>query len=161
MTVQPKVAGSAGVVELFSGIDSLYLSGSVGSPPRALLADLARLRAEAADTRSQIRIELGPATFDVAASGFGRYRYRLDHSYGILGVTDSDSLPTFRIQPRASFLHAVGAVVAVEWWADVLRSVAGDVRLSASRLDVCADFHGLDFSPRRARLLPVHFHRTR
>ena len=147
MRVQPPRVHSAGVVELFSGIDSLYLSARVAPAPRALLADLERLKSTATESRIPAQIDLGPASFEVASAGFGRYRYRLDHPYGILGATDSQSLPTFRIQPRAAFLHAVGPVLAIKWWSEVLDSVASEVRLTASRLDVCADFHGLDFTP--------------
>ena len=147
MTVQVPRGDGSPVVELYSGIDSLYMSAKVAPPPFALISDLAQSRALALETGVAGRIDLGPASFDVAATGFGRYRFRLDHANGILGVTDSGSLPTFRIQPRASFLHGVGTVAAVNWWADVVKSVAANVRLLASRLDVCADFHGLDLRP--------------
>ena len=145
MRVQRDGEGSTEIVELFSGIDSLYLSGTVVSPPQALLADLAILRARAQDTGEPNPVDLGPAVFSVGPSGFGKYRFRLDHEFGILGVTDSTFLPTFRIQPRASFLHAMGPIAAIRWWVEVMDAVASKVRVTASRLDVCADFHGLDF----------------
>lgn len=135
------------MVELFSGIDSLYMSGTASELPTALLTDLERFRTEASAVREAIPLDIGPAVFEVASSGFGRHRYRLDHANGVLGVSDSQNLPTFRIQPRASHLHAIGPAAVVAWWTNVLDSVAADVRLTASRLDVCADFHGLDFVP--------------
>ena len=141
-------AGSSmGVVELFSGIDSLYLSGATNASPVALTSDLADIRSRAPGGTTNALLDLGAAVFEVASNGFGKYRYRLDHANGILGVTESEHLPTFRVQIRGSFLHAVGPAAAVRWWNDVLSSVATGVRLTASRLDVCADFHGLDFEP--------------
>src|SRR5690242_13740984 len=121
MTVQRAGGGgdAARIVELFSGIDSLYLSGHTEVSPRALLADLAGLKVRAGEGRDPVTIDLGPASFDVQAAGFGRYKYRLDHRHGVLAVTDSSQLPTFRVQPRGSSLHGVGPTAAVRWWKDV------------------------------------------
>src|SRR4051794_4390417 len=109
MTVQSDLCGTAAsVVELFSGIDSLYLSCHAEVSPRALLADLAEHKSRAGESREPVTIDLGPALFEVQAAGFGRYKYRLDHKHGVLGVTDSSQLPTFRVQPRGSSLHGFG-----------------------------------------------------
>ena len=51
-------------------------------------------------------------------------------------------LPALRIQPRAEFLHGVGPREAIAWFAETLGAVVGPIRVSVSRIGLCADFQG-------------------
>jgi hypothetical protein len=57
-------------------------------------------------------------------------------------VTESESLPGLRIQPRVEYLHAVGPSAALAYFAELAREFTGVLRLKASRLDLFADFQG-------------------
>lgn len=130
-----------GLVELASGIDALYLSGRA-ELSRALLADLARWREAAADQEAPLAVVLGHEPVLVSARNLGRYPYRVQHQHGLVGFTDSASLPAVTVQPLSEHLHAVGPAAALAWWADWLNFLTGGVRLTASRLDVYADWQG-------------------
>lgn len=74
---------------------------------------------------------------------FGRYPYLLQTEHGRVGVTDSLSLPALRIQPLAEHLHAVGPAASLALFERAVGEVTDDLRLTASRLDVFSDWHGL------------------
>ncbi len=136
--------------ELASGVDALYLSGRA-QLPGWFVASLGEARERAGSgSRPQV-VVLGTEAFTVGAAAMGRYRYRLDHEHGPIGVTESEALPAFRIQPRSEFLHAVGPAAAVEWYRTILRSVANPVVLTVSRIDLHSDWQGwsLDGDDRR------------
>jgi hypothetical protein len=85
---------------------------------------------------------LGDVDLALAPHAFLRYRYCLDHQYGRIGITTSTSLPAFRVQPRAEFLHGSGPRLTVEWFRNLLESACGPVGLSVNRLDLFADVQG-------------------
>ncbi len=129
------------LVELTSGVDALYLSGE-GTLPARLVEDLTLAREEARETRAEAPFELGNETFRVSSGGLQRYGFRLDHVRGVIAFTVSEALPAVRVQPRASFLHAVGAESAVRWFMELVESVLGSVSWKASRVDLFMDSHG-------------------
>lgn len=134
------------LVELASGVDALYCSGRV-ELPAAFLASLERAREEAEITGVDVPVVVGETEFRVQSRGFGLYRYWLVHANGAVGVTPSAFLPAFRVQPRAAFLHGVGARQAVAWFRAVLgESCVYPIEFTTSRLDLHADWQGWELT---------------
>lgn len=138
------------VSEVASGVDAFYLSGSAERSQR-LLSQLAEARRAAQCESEPVDFDLGGSgtLFRVAPGAFGKYQYRLEHPYGVVGITESSNLPALRIQPRADYLHAVGPEIAASWFMlevsdgfGGLDAVAWDV----SRLDLFCDVQGWDVS---------------
>jgi hypothetical protein len=130
------------LIELASGVDSFYVSGSCALPS-ALIEDLTAHRNEARESGSPVPIAFGSEVFQVNPRGLLRYGFRLDHSHGVVGVTTSSSLPALRVQPRAGFIHGVGVEAALAWFAEILEMVVGGpVAWAASRVDLFHDSHG-------------------
>jgi hypothetical protein len=109
----------AGLRELASGVDALYLSGRA-ELPRRFLARLENCRAWAAEAKRPAPCEIGEHTFGIAPNGWGKYRFCLDHHMARIGFSTSRHLPTVRIQPRSEFLHAIGPAAAVAQLRDSL-----------------------------------------
>jgi len=133
------------LVELASGIDALYMSGRAALP-RRLVDRLAEARLAAESGSSDVLTELGGCEFTMTPRGFGMHRYQLVHRNGVVGVSTSEHIPALRVQPRAEFLHGVGPGPAVGWFRQLLEAECGSVRLTASRMDVHADWQGWDLS---------------
>jgi hypothetical protein len=131
------------LVELASGVDSLYISGRSWIP-ELLVRDLDEARATARETRLPVDLSIGGDLFGVSGSGLNRYSYRLQHRHGLIGLTTSDSLPTVTVQPNASLIHAVGVRSAIEWFVEVVELLLGRVEWKASRIDLFMDSHGWD-----------------
>ena len=141
MELQPCDSGTL-PVEVASGIDGLYLSGRVKAPT-ATLSRLAEARSAAESGTEPSFCEIGGQEFDVAPYALGKYRYRLVHRNGVVGVSPSEHLPPIRVQPRAEFLHGLGAKATVAWFrSSSLKPSAGAVLLTASRIDLHADWQG-------------------
>jgi len=132
---------SPAVVELASGVDALYLSGRAALPG-GLLVRLKMGREAAERDNISVQCDFGGEVFEFLPHAFGKYRYCLRHRNGQLGISPSEKIPAFRIQPRAEFLHGVGPSSAVAWFADVIESEVGALRLSVSRADLFADVQG-------------------
>jgi hypothetical protein len=144
-----QVTGSgASPRELLSGIDSLDLTCK--SPaPAGLLADLGELKSEAGEKpREAVPFAVGDNVFRVAASGMGGWwPYRLDHRLGQLAVGESANRPAWKLSVSAEGLHTEGASAVVAFWTRTLEALTGGpVTLMVSRLDVHADFVGLNIS---------------
>jgi len=137
----PLVADS--LVELFSGIDALYLSAQ-GSAPRSLFADLeaARCAAEAADL--PIDCTLGGYPVKVKPHAMGKYRYCATHEMATFGFTPSEKLPIVRIQPTALALHSFGPRSTVLFAENFLDACGIEASLHVSRLDLYSDWHGIE-----------------
>lgn len=133
------------LVELASGIDALYCSGRV-KVPGEFLKVLDRAREEAEITHRDVPIPVGDATFRVQERGLGKYRYNLVHPHGVVGVSPSEKLPALRIQPRAEFIHGVGAQEAVDWFRKELEAECWAIQLTTSRLDLHADWQGWELA---------------
>jgi hypothetical protein len=128
--------------ELASGIDALYLSGRASLSDR-LIADLTELRAAAEEADEPQLLRLAGEDFRVEGRSFGKHRFWLSHPHGVVGVTPSETLPAFRVQPRSEFLHAVGPRRALEWFEGIGEYLAaGPVWWSLSRLDLFCDVQG-------------------
>jgi len=160
---EPAAAHSCpGLVELASGIDALYLSGH-GDVPPALLEDLEASRVRAEGSSDPQRFSLGDLDLIVQPRGWGKYRYSLEHEHARFGLTSSAELPPLRVQPRSEFLHAVGSDGALAWVFEALDPVIEGLHLSASRLDLYADWQGWSLTADdrsrfvcRARRLDTH-----
>jgi hypothetical protein len=127
------------MVELFSGVDALYLSGRA-SLPSDLLDALEEARNDATTSGNAVSLDFGSEEFYVAPHGFQRYRFCLDHPFGRVGISTGSHLPTFRVQPRTEFIQGSGPQGVVNWYRRLLEEECGPVLLSVSRLDLCADF---------------------
>ena len=141
-TLRTEGDSSFPVREVASGIDALYLSGSTDLSTR-LFADLAALRTAAQEADQPQPLMLGGEEFQVEPAPFGKYRYRLRHPWGLVGVTESKRLPALRVQPFAEFLHAVGPSEALRFFGGVGEYLAaGPVHWGLSRLDLFCDVQG-------------------
>lgn len=134
----------ASVRELCSGVDPLYLSGRA-TLSESLFEVLEERRKEAEASERAVPVWLAGVEFFVHPRAFGKYRYRISHERGLVGVTPSENLPAIRVQPRAEFLHGVGPVAALEFFDSVGEFLAGGpVAWSLSRLDLFTDVQGWD-----------------
>lgn len=96
-TPAPSLADSQ-VREVCSGVDALYLSGGA-ELSEDLFALLEEHRAAAEAAAAPVPLSLCGEGFFVEPRSFGKYRYRLAHPSGLFGVTPSDKLPSFYVQP--------------------------------------------------------------
>jgi hypothetical protein len=135
---------------LLSGIDSLDLTCKVPAP-RGLVTDLINLKTEAGEDRHQaVTFPVGDAVLRVAATGMGAWwPVRLDHEFGQVGIGDAGNRPAWRVSPSSEALHVHGVARVVAFWRGIIETLTGaPVVLMASRLDVHADFAGLDITER-------------
>jgi len=127
--------------ELVSGIDALYLSGRT-ELSKAVVDELEGRRVDAMAEDASVPVVLGNEVFELAPRNFGKYRYRIEHLNGLVGVTTSEHLPALRVQPRAELLHALGPSLAIEWLTSRCEAVFGPVEWSVNRLDLFCDIQG-------------------
>jgi hypothetical protein len=114
--------------------------------PVAVLARLQNAREVADEAESPVGLEFGGVDFEMLPRGLQKYKYRLDHPFGVIGITPSQSLPPVRIQPRSEFLHRVGPHGVVQFFRNIIEREMGAVILGASRLDLYIDIQGWDIS---------------
>ena len=130
------------VSEVCSGVDALYLSGRAELSP-ALFEALEERRREGERAEGAVPMFLAGEEFLVEPFGWGKYRYRLSHSAGLVGVTTSDHLPTIRVQPRAEYLHGAGPGGTLDFFSGIGEFMAGGpVYWTLSRLDLFCDVQG-------------------
>ncbi len=129
--------------ELASGVDALYLSGRAALSAE-LVGRLEAGRGLAETSGSSVSYRFGGEDWEIAPRGVGKYRFRLDHHRGMVGLSVSEKLPAISVQPRSEFLHGAGAEEAVEWFRQVIEAECGAVLFSAKRLDLHADWQGWD-----------------
>ena len=134
------------LVELASGVDMLVLSGRA-IVPKSVLDRLEYCRTVAQDQGAPCSIRILDAEFGVAGQAWGKYRFRLEHPDGLVGITESSSLPAVRVQIRSAFLHGAGAENALDWFTSRLTEFIGPIRWNVSRVDLHADLHGWDLQP--------------
>lgn len=134
------------LVELASGVDMLVASGWVELSDQ-LLEDLEELRGRAEAVQLPQPISIADTEFGLLPYVWGKYRFRLEHPFGLVGLRVHGALPTLRIQVRSAFLHAVGPEASWEWFADRLRSWLGPITWKVSRIDLHADFQGWGLTP--------------
>jgi hypothetical protein len=135
------IQGSVATTRLASGVDAFYLSGYADVPPK-LWSHLVALRERAAEAADDVPLELRAEVFGVRPFGLRSYPIRLDHTYGVVGLTDSQSLPALRFQPRADFLHAAGSAAAVSWLRETFEPALGELILNVARVDLFTDWQG-------------------
>lgn len=134
-----------------SGVDALYLTGKTAVPDD-LIELLAAEREHSAAARSTGGspgpLTFGAHEFAVGWGGWDNYRFRLDApGRALIGLVSSGAaFPDIRVQPRAEFLHAVGARGVLAWVYDVVETLGLAVQWKVSRVDLFADFHGLGLS---------------
>ena len=133
------------LTELASGVDAIYLSGRAALP-QSLLERLESAREEAIALAARPPFQFGALEMFIAPHSFGKYRYCLDHPFGRIGLTPSEKLPAIRVQPRAEFLHGVGAEATVDSFRDLIEPEVGPSKFSVSRVDLFADFQGWNLS---------------
>lgn len=131
----------AGLRELASGVDALYLSGRAELPKR-FLARLEDCRTWAAEAKRPAPCPIGDLIFGIAPPRVGKYRFCLDHEIARIGFSTSGHLPTVRVQPRSQFLHAVGPEEAVRVVHQLLDAEVRRLRLWVNRVDLFADWQG-------------------
>lgn len=129
------------LTELASGVDALYLSGW-SSLRRETIEQLTGARAHAEASTDPVYTEFGNVEWQMRSRAFGKHHFWLTGEFGQLGVTTSESLPTFRIQPKAEFLHGLGSDESVEWVHRILEAECGPTLLTVSRIDLHADLQG-------------------
>ena len=131
--------------EVASGVDAIYFTGRAPLSD-ALLARLETSRADAQALDGSPPFQFGALEMLMAPHAWGKHRYCLTHPYGRIGITPSLSVPTFRVQPKAEFLHGVGVRAAVQGFRDLLEDECGLVKLQVSRIDLFADFQSWSLS---------------
>ncbi len=136
--------------ELLSGIDTLEMSGYGDLWPR-LGTELPIWKAEAqAAGREPVVVMLAGESFRIRPTGIGGYTHVLEHKRGLLGIGDRADRPPFLVDPSAEALHGPdGPAGELAWWRDVVSAACGgsaEVQLMARRVDVHADFAGLDIT---------------
>ena len=137
---------TAPLVELASGVDALYLSGR-GELAPAMLSWLDAERETAVEWDSPVPLPDLGLGWEIEPRSFGRYRYRLSHPNGLVGITKSEHLPAFRVQPRAEFIHGEGCGAVLDFFDDVCDLfTASGVTWSLSRLDLFCDLQGWDLA---------------
>lgn len=90
--------------------------------------------------------QFGALSLSMEPHSWGKYRFCLIHPYFQIGLTDKPSIPAIRVQPRAEFLHGVGARAAAHTIADLLESECGAVQLIVSRVDLFVDVQGWELN---------------
>jgi hypothetical protein len=135
---------SDGPRELVSGIDALYLSAHAQCLPWLVeRLEVAKGRAVAADAAQPF--SFGNEDFELLPYPWRRYPYCLRNGHGRIGISPRGTIPPFRFQPKAEYLHGVGAEEVANWFESLLSRHLGLVVPSVSRLDLFADFEGLSF----------------
>lgn len=130
------------VTELASGVDALYLSGRCELSAE-LVERLEAARSVAVDAGASVPFGFGGYDWQMQPHALGRYRFRLDHPLGVVGVTAKDRLPTFRVQARAEALHSMlGPDGFVRWITSAIGNEDLDVGWTVSRIDLHTDVQG-------------------
>lgn len=130
--------------ELTGGIDTLIVS-FYGGVRSEFVQSLENTKEASKRLGRDATIVLGDEIFTVSPRGLAKMTYRLNHQYGVLGISDSPSFPVLRWQPWAQFLHAVGPDGAVQWIRDRCAGEISITRDVVSRVDLHADYQGIGF----------------
>jgi len=135
-------------VELASGVDALYASSRPvisGDFYRKLL--ILKENSNFDDALLSY-LSIGKESYQVGSSAWGKYPVFLEHEFGRIGFTQSESLPGIRLQIRSKFLHSFGAENALLWFSNRLEEMGILTYWTLSRLDLYTDLQG--WNPRAA-----------
>ncbi len=89
---------------------------------------------------------LGDTDFRLGVGAFGKYRFRLEHEFGLVGVSPGGHLPAIRVQPRAELIHGVGPAAGLEWFTSRCEEAFGGIEWSPNRVDLFCDVQGWQLS---------------
>lgn len=142
---QSPAYGESQLVELDSGVDALYFSAR-GTLSPTFAHNLRSAKSAVLNNQQVMQFPLGRSEFKLLTGSFNRYPYCLQHEHGRIGIVLNGPLPTFRVQARAAFIHAVGAERAIEWFDGVLSCISDHAGLRLSRMDLYADWQGLSLT---------------
>ena len=129
------------LLELASGVDSLYLSGRCELPDD-LWGALDAARELAREQGEPTELNLFGYDWQVKPGLLHLYRYRLDHPLVTLGLSPSEHLPSLYAQFRAEGIHSLGADGVVRWLTSALANADVEPQWSVSRIDLHADWQG-------------------
>ena len=128
------------LVELASGVDSLYVSGRCDLPA-PLLDRLEAAREVAREARGPVPFEFGGYDWELKPSGLHRYRFWLDHPLLALGLSPSEKMPAVYAQIRSEAIHApIGADGVLSLLAGALANAGVECSWKTSRIDLHADW---------------------
>lgn len=127
------------LVELASGVDSLYLSGQC-ELSSGLLDALELGRADAQEAGSPSPFSFGGYDWQLKGHALHKYRFWLDHPIVSLGITPSETLPPLYAQFRSEAIHSLGASGAVQWLTTALSNEGLPGDFTVSRVDLHADW---------------------
>lgn len=130
--------------ELVGGIDSLVVS-FYGGVRKEFAHTLENCKEASQRLGRECTIVLGGEVFTMSPRGLHRMTYRLNHQFGVLGISESPNFPVLRWQPRAEFLHWAGASGAYQWIKDRCADDFSLTREVVSRVDLHADYQGIGF----------------
>ncbi len=137
---------SHGLVELASGVDSIYLS-SRPNVSEKLFRDLSFLSQNARELdQDSVPYQIGTEYFEVLNHRWQNYAVCIRHNHGLIGFTKSKSFPGVRVQIYSEFLHAVGAEEAIRWFTNILKLEGIAVEWTVSRIDLFMDIQGWDIA---------------
>lgn len=130
---------------LDAGVDTLYWSADPevgGWYGEAMTAKAAAVVGKAATFWREVR----GYSFEVLPHGMGKYAFVARAAEMDVRLTDAEHIPSVYVQLRAGFIHSTGVEVASAESVAVVREIVGVGTLEAkpSRLDVFADFAGLE-----------------
>jgi hypothetical protein len=82
----------------------------------------------------------------IAAHGWGKYRFCLEHPMARIGLSESRHIPSVRIQPRAEYIHGRGPEQLLADLQYLLEPELGPQFFSVSRVDLFVDVQGWSLS---------------
>ena len=129
-------------VELASGVDALYAS-SRPLISQDFFKELLILKEQSNSNDSMLSfLSMGKERYQVGSRAWGKYPVFLEHEFGRIGFSQSETLPGVRLQIRSKFLHSLGAEGALLWFTDRLGEMGILVYWTLSRLDLYTDIQG-------------------
>jgi hypothetical protein len=132
------------LTELLSGVDALYASSRTAFD-LGFFKTISAMKVFAGEGDQSFPIlTISDQPFHVSNYSWGRYPVFIEHEFGRLGFTNSETLPGIRLQIRSKYLHAVGADEALAWFTRRLQDIDIHPSWTLSRLDLFADVQGWD-----------------
>jgi hypothetical protein len=99
-------------------------------------------KAEAVAAEHAVAFRFNGEDFELQPRSLRAYPYLLVFEGGRIGINPKGSMPPFRFQPLAEWLHGHGPALVAKWFEDLLMRQLGFVEVTVSRVDLFADFEG-------------------